>query len=325
MSKHHTLSRTAERIYWLGRYLERAENTARIVNVNANMMFDLPIRLSLGWRPLIEIMSAEEDFEALFDEANEKNVVRFMTSDRRNPGSVLSSLDGARENARTVRELMPRIAFEYINDLYLYAKEGLARSQSRSRTRTTMDGVLARIQQIDGFLSRTMLHGDGWSFMRLGQFLERADMGTRIIDVRSRELFEQHEGIDLELPQWRSILRSLHAMQAYRASVQDPVEEHLVLEFLFKNDTLPRSLAYCLKSMRNSLRSLPRNDKPLAQCNRVLRHLLAADVADFKGEKLHAFIDERQLELGTLHEQIGKTYFYHRPRLRRARKASPGR
>ena len=320
MSKHHTLSRTAERIYWLGRYLERAENTARIINVNANIMVDLPTRLPLGWRPLIEIMSAEDEFEALFEVANEKNVVRFMTSDRRNTGSVLSSLDSARENARTVREMMPRVAFEYINDLYLFAKEGLAGHQSRSRTRATMEGVLARTQQIDGFLSRTMLHGDGWSFMRLGQFLERADMGTRIIDVRSRDLFEHTEVIEgYELLQWRSILRSLHAMQAYRASVQDPVAEDLVLEFLFKNETLPRSIAYCLKSMRNSLRALPRNEKPLAQCNRQLRSLKAADVGEFNGKKLHAFIDERQLDLAALHDQIGKTYFYHRPRMRRTK------
>lgn len=323
MSKHYTLSRTAERIYWLGRYLERAENTARLVNVNANMIFDLPMPKPLAWQPLVEIMGAEDVFVDHFDEANESNVVRFLTADRRNPGSVLNSLDYARENARTVRELMPRVAFEYINDLYLYAKEALARSHSRVRTRTTMEGVLSRAQQIEGFLSRTMLHGDGWRFMRLGQFLERADMGTRIIDVRSRNVL-QHADEGFELLQWRSILRSLHAMQAYRESVQEPVAEDLVLEFLLKEEALPRSLAYCLQALRNSLRGLPRSEKPLALCNRQRRALKATDVGEFTGDKLHEFIDDCQKELAGLHDLIGKTYFYHRPRMRRQKPQAAG-
>jgi uncharacterized alpha-E superfamily protein len=317
--KQHTLSRTAERIYWLGRYLERAENTARLVNVNANLLIDLPGRTPLAWRSLIDIMGNPEHFAKLYATPDERNVVRYLTADARNPGSLLNSLSMARENARTVREIMPNVAFEYTNELYLYAKEAFAGSQSRSRTTDTMQGVMRRVQQIVGFLSGTMMHGDTWSFMRIGESLERADMTTRIIDVRSVDMLEHaNEPAPYSQLQWRSVLRSLHTMQSYRLAIQEPIAQPLVLQFLFKNPELPRSLVYCLSRIRNSLRTLPRNDKPLAAINRVIRWLGNADVATLDGKQLHAFIDDLQREHATLHNVIDANYFHARLRVARA-------
>ena len=121
------LSRVAERVYWLGRYLERAESTARLITVNTNLIMDLPVRLPLGWRPLIDITGSGELFESLYGKGNatERNVCRFLATDTRNPGSIINSIVGVRENARTVRENMPRITFEYINELYLFARSAL--------------------------------------------------------------------------------------------------------------------------------------------------------------------------------------------------------
>ncbi len=317
--KQHTLSRTAERIYWLGRYLERVESTARLINVNANMLIDLPGRTPLAWRSLIEIMGSPAHFAKLYTTPDERSVVRYLTSDMRNAGSLLSSLSSARENARTVREIMPNVAFEYTNELYLYAKEALSGSQSRSRTTETMQGVMRRVQHIIGFLSGTMMHGDTWSFLRIGESLERADMTTRIIDVRSVDLLAHAEDLaPYSQLQWRSVLRSLHTMQSYRLAIQEPITQPLVLQFLFKNPVLPRSLMYCLGRIRNALRTLPRNDKPLAAINRIMRWLDHADVATLDGKQLHAFLDELQREHAALHNVIDATYFHARLRLARS-------
>ncbi len=314
--KQHTLSKTAERIYWLGRYLERAESTARLIRVNGNLLIDLPRRIPLAWTSLIDIMGTREHFDKLYDSPDERNVVRYLVTEQQNPASLLNSLSMARENARTIREIMPRVAFEYINDLYLYAKDQAATSQSRSRTTELMEGVMRRVQHIEGFLSGTMVHGDTWSFMRIGEFLERADMTTRIIDVRSTDMLQLTESLEpYSQLQWRSVLRSLNGMQAYQLAVQEPIQQPLVLQFLFKNAELPRSLAFCTTRIRSSLRSLPRNHKPLAAINRVIRFLDSVDVTTLENAGLHVFIDDCQRHLALLDREIDRTYFHARLRV----------
>lgn len=313
--KHHTLSRTAERIYWLGRYLERAENTARVITSHGNLLIDLPARLPDGWRPLLEMTGSGAGFAELDKPPTERNVVRHLTVAPENPSSVVNSLHFARENARTVRENMPRVSFEYVNELHLFARREMAGGLSRSRRNTVLDGIVTRVQQIDGFLSRSMLHSEAWSFLRLGQFLERADMTTRIIGVAaSTPLGGEGPAAAYEQQQWRSVLRSLHAMQSYRVSVQEPVSRDMALNFLLKNADLPRSLGYCLESIRNSLRRLPRSERPLRVCNRARRALRGADLAGLSDRELLDYIDACQLQLAELHDFMGRTYFY--PRLR---------
>jgi uncharacterized alpha-E superfamily protein len=121
------LSRVAENIYWLARYVERAENTARIVTVNANLLLDLPKGIAPGWRPLIDITGANALFEEHYKDYGERQVVRFLLGDERYPGSILSALGAARENCRTIRDVVPREAWEQINELYLFAREELAK------------------------------------------------------------------------------------------------------------------------------------------------------------------------------------------------------
>jgi len=214
---------------------------------------------------------------------------------------------------------MPRVTFEYINEMYLESKEALSGSLSRSRVTATMDLVLRRVQHLHGFLSATMIHGAAWHFLRIGQFIERADMTTRIIDVRSVDLFAE-PGQDLEpfsQLQWRSVLRSLHAMQAYHVCVQQPLTQPLALEFLFKERDLPRSVSYGLARIRGALRALPRNDKPLKAINRVVRFLDHEDVKKLEGTTLHRFIDDLQLRLYELDQSIDRTYFHAHLRMRR--------
>ena len=310
--KQQTLSRVAERIYWLGRYVERAESTARLIAVHADLLLDLPTRRALDWRILLDITGAGPHFATLHAHATERNVVRYLTSDRRNPSSILSSIANALENMRTVRDTMPRVTFEYVNELHLFAHSGLHGSLSRSRRFEVLEGVTRRVQQLEGFLSSNMTHDDRWQFLRLGNHLERADMTTRIIDVRSGLA----DGDDpFEPIQWRGVLRSLYALQSYQAAMQAPVEGPAVLEFLLQYEEQPRSYASCLNSIKFGLRRLPRNETPMRACEATIRHVHEANVRDLAGERLHAFVDGCQTQLGALHDEIANTYFHYVPRV----------
>jgi uncharacterized alpha-E superfamily protein len=315
-----TLSSTAFRAYWLGRYLERAGSTARLVSVNANLLMDLPVRLPLGWLPLIDILAQADEFHAAYGEAaqmatasldtNEKSVVRYLLSDLRNNGSLLNALGYARENARTLRGTLPRAAYEHINDAYLFAKDILQEPLNRTRRRNGLQHILARLDQINGFLSSTMLHDASWQFFRLGNFIERADMTTRIIDLRTANLLaNQTELAPFADIQWRSVLNSLDAMQSYTVSMQNPVNQEDVLEFLLKNDDLPRSLLRCLNTIRNCLRSLPNNKDSLETINKMRRQLTRARVRNLEDERLHRYVDARQKQLFQLHQKITNQYF----------------
>ena len=311
------LSRVAERMYWLGRYLERADSTGRLIEVNANLLMDLPIRLPLGWQALIRITGAEPLFRELYgtnDDAREADACRFLAADGRNPSSIVNSLAMARENARNVRETMPRITFEYINELSLFARSELPRATSRVRRSEALAGISRRIQQLEGFLSQNMLHDANWELMRLGNYIERADMTTRIVDVRTTDLFAAHHDLEpFEQVQWRSILRSAYAMQSYNAAVREPVSAPRALAFLFEDPRLPRSYLRCLQAVQRSLLALPRHEQALAACQQAMRALAATNVAGLgkagAAPDLHRFIDDCQVQLGNLHFAIMETYF----------------
>ncbi len=306
----HTLSSTAKRSYWLGRYLERADSTARMVAENGNLLLDLPKRLPLAWQPLVNITGSATLFNEISREPNERSVTRFLINDRRNPASLANSLEWARENARTLRGIIPRHAVEYIIELHLYAKEHLSQPLSRSRRAEGLSNVSEFIQRIDGFMSANMLHDAHWNFWRLGNFIERADMTSRIIDVGADNLLQP--AVELE-PfadiQWRSVLRSLNATQSYASIVRAPIQSNAVLEFLIKNPALPRSLTYSLSSMRNSLRALPRSQRVLRTVNQLRRHIDQCDTTNLEGKALREFLDDFQLQLAHVHEHVNKIYF----------------
>lgn len=313
----HTLSSTAKRSYWLGRYLERAESTARLVAENGNLLLDLPKRLPLGWQPLINITGSVALFDDHYNDPGERNVTRFIINDLRNPASIANSLNWARENARTLRGIIPRQAVEYIIELHLYASEHLSEPLSRRRRTEGLSNIPELVQRIEGFMSANMLHDAHWNFWRLGNFIERADMTSRIIDVGADNLLQP--AVELEPfadVQWRSVLRSLNATQSYASVVQEPIHQSAVLDFLLKNPTLPRSLTYALNSLRNSLRPLPRNEQALRALNRLRRFLAQADAAKLEREALRAFLDDFQLQLANVHEQVHKSYFDFKPQRR---------
>ncbi|MEZ5557363.1 MAG: alpha-E domain-containing protein [Pseudomonadales bacterium] len=313
----HTLSSTAERAYWLGRYLERVEATARLVTVHGNLLIDMPRRQPRGWRPLVEITGSAAQFAELYDEINERNVCRFLINDPRHSGTLINSLSWARENARTLRSMIPRYAFEYINEAHLFARDQLSGNLSRSRRVQGLTAITEFVQRIDGFMSANMLHDAHWSFLRIGQFIERADMTTRIIDVGTGTFWEG--AVELEPfadVQWRSVLRSLYALQSYNAAVGEPISQVPVIDFLLNHERLPRSVAYGLSSVRNNLRGLPRHERPLRSVNRIRRSLRQTPVQGLDGAALSRYLDDIQVQLSELHDEVRKTYFDFHPRRR---------
>ncbi|MGD8417714.1 MAG: alpha-E domain-containing protein [Pseudomonadales bacterium] len=312
------LSSTAERAYWLGRYLERADSTARLVTVNSRLHYDMPRRMPLAWNGLVSITGSRDLFEEYFDETNERNVCRYLINEARNTGSLIRSLDFARENVRTLRGIIPRKSVEYINDLHRYAREFLSEPLSRTRRMEGLAEVQSYIQRIDGFLSANMLHDAHWTFLRLGNYIERADMSSRIIEAGCDDIFDDASDLapftDI---QWRSVLMSLDATQGYNQVVQGPISQEAVLEFLVHETQLPRSLAYPLDSLRNGVKDLPRNDRVLRAINRLRRNNASTQLGSLEIKQVQAFLDDFQAQLAGIDGLIRKTYFQYKPRRRK--------
>ncbi|KPK67094.1 MAG: hypothetical protein AMJ84_13935 [Acidithiobacillales bacterium SM23_46] len=305
------LSRVAENLYWLARYLERAENTARLINVNTNLLLDLPKTVRPGWAPLIEIAGSGEIFRGLNTDADERSVIRFLIGDTNNPGSILTSLNQARENCRTVRDFVPREAWEQLNELHLFAKGNLASGIGHRRRYEYLRQLILGVQQITGLLSGTMTHDEGYGFMRMGRNLERADMTIRIIDVRSANLLpgQTTELTPFENIQWMSVLKSLSAYQMYRRAMQVRVRRPDVLRFLIKERLFPRAFYHALVEVESSLMVLPRRKMPLAVLQELQELVRESQPDSLQQQGLHEFIDRLELGLIGLHREISATYF----------------
>lgn len=305
------LSRVASNIYWLGRYLERAENTARIMNVNSNLLLDLPKDIRLGWEPILDILSSKESFNQYHQTTTESNIAHFIIADKKNPSSIINSLYCARENARTIREIIPRESWEQINSLYLLAKDGQDNALNRRHRYSYLNKIIINNQTITGILAGTMTHDEGYEFLRLGRNLERADMTTRIIDVRSASLLPDIEERQspFENIQWMSVLKSLTGYQMYRREVRLRIKRQDVIRFLFLNVKFPRALNHTLHQVEDCLKDLPNGDNAIKAVAFVRNKLESSHPEQLGQEELHSFIDEIQLGLNLIHDKASETYF----------------
>jgi uncharacterized alpha-E superfamily protein len=217
----------------------------------------------------------------------------------------------ARENARTIRDIIPREAWEQINELYLQSKSKAATVLTYRHRYDYLRSVILGTQTITGLLAGTMTHDEGYNFLRMGRNLERADMTTRIIDVRSATLLpEMAEDLTpFENLQWVGVLKSLTAYQMYRREVRLRVSRPDVLKFLLQEDRFPRALYHTLLEVESCLHTMPKHEKPLRLVQKLQRVLLRAKPQELKQEKLHEFIDVLQLGLITINDSISKTYF----------------
>jgi uncharacterized alpha-E superfamily protein len=312
------LSRVAERLYWLARYSERVENSARLINVYSNVLLDFPKGAQLGWGSLIAIAGSEEFFGKSIEKASEKDVLQFLIADPKNPSSIISTLTMARENARITRDIMPSEVWEIINNLYLYARDNLANGVSKSGRTAFLSEIIAGAQQFTGFLIGSMSHNTAYEFIKFGRNLERADMTTRIVDAGAETLLGKlgEEKIDEALNPysnilWMSVLRSLSAYQMYRQHVRDKVQGEEVVNFLLKNSDFPRSVNNCLERLQACLHNLPNSGKAMKVVSGTKRKVEKAKVHILIEGDLHNFIDGLQLEIASIHHAIADTWFSH--------------
>ncbi len=308
------LSRVAESFYWYGRYLERAENTARLMLSYADMILDLPLKSRVDWDQLVEITGSQATFERLGVRATELGILRFLIDHPDNPGSLRCSIAAARENLRSTRDRVPREVSESTNELWAYVKEAGPESIRRSAARARfLRGLIDRCQTLRGYMGGSMSRNQAYYFIRFGRMLERADMTTRIMDVRIDDLLPDEVG---NLPafdavQWMSVLRSLSAYQMYRQEVQGKVKALDVIEFLFLSQSFPRSVHHSLLAARRCAQALPRPDKIIAAVDALMQstaNLQARTLAENSG-KLRQSIDAIQAEIIQIDRLFTQTYF----------------
>lgn len=302
------LSRVANRVYWLARYMERAEDAAKLVSVYTNLMLDMPKGTDIVWYNLIKIMGAEGSFAELYDDRSEVSVMSFLISDERNPCSLVSSMAGARENARTSRDMLPTEAWEVINGLYLITKKEKSQLNTRSRRIQFLSYVVQGGQRLEGMLVSGLSRNSTYSFVQMGRLLERADTTTRILDAGTMMLsggnMKGTEGIV-----WMNLLKTMNAYQMYRQSVRRRVVSHSVVDFLLKDTMFPRAVAYCAESIAYLAGKLP-NNEPVVQKARAVADLaksFSAEKADIR--EIHGFMDKVQIALYEIDGAVSETWF----------------
>jgi uncharacterized alpha-E superfamily protein len=283
------LARTAERMYWFGRYMERVEATARLIAVNTNLVLDLP-KVKHIWGSLIDITGVSEEFSQRFTRADERNVVKFLLED--DSGSIRAAVRRARENARTTREIIPTEAWERVNELHLYLRRNVDKGVKREGRHKFLADIIDLCYELTGLLAGNMSDDDEYNFIKIGRNLERADMTTRIVDVGCLNLSNPDQGdiTEYENILWMNVLRSLTAYQMYRQHVLDRVNGEEVVSFLLTNEQFPRAVSHCLADV---------HDQDILEIYRT--------------GKLHEFVDDVQLELAEIHTQVGQTWFGYAP------------
>jgi uncharacterized alpha-E superfamily protein len=307
------LARAAENLYWMARYLERAENIARLINSTTHVLLDLPPGASFGWANLIEIAGLDNLFHQFYPDADEESIMRFLIEDSRNPSSILSCVQYARENTRTQREILPSEMWERINSLYLYLRDNAEIAcRSRRNRYMVLNNVIEQRHAIVGLVSGTMSHDLPYQFIKLGRNVERADMTTRMLDISSAILFPADNVLNEMLMEriWMGILNSLSAYQTYRRLISMHVRSKAVIRFLLCDMRFPRSVVHCLKEIESCFRLMPRSQQ-LQMAAAELQHRVAQDQSDrLNAAALHEYVDWLQMELGKINDSLAQCYFH---------------
>ena len=269
------LGRSANGSFWLFRNLERAENTARLIEAGFRMALTRDARdASDEWRSVIVTLGLRGLYEAKFgtDYAG-SNVINFILRDKDNPGNVLTMCELARTNARMVRAGITREVWESVNDSWLKMRELLARPVTETRLGDVLDTIRRQSTQVRGAMEGTMLRNEIYNFARIGSFIERADNTARILDVKYYVLLPSisYVGSSLDNVQWENVLRSLAGERAYRWLNAGRMEARGIAEFLILDSRFPRSLAFCYGKLRSNLAHLAREYGCETDAHAILR------------------------------------------------------
>lgn len=310
------LSRVADSIYWTSRYVERAENVARFIDVNLQLVLDAPPGQEQQWQSLVNATGDQEAFRRRHGLATQDKVIQFLTFDPKNPNSIVSCLQAARENARSVREIISSAMWLQLNKLFLTVKSAAAAPIDLDSATEFFGEIIASSHAFTGVTDATMTHGPAWHFSQLGRMLERADKTSRVLDMKYYMLLRSPEevGTPFDHLQWAALLRSVSAFEMFRRQ-HGRVSPRAVIEFLMLDRQFPRSAKFCLQSARDSLylitgtsQSSFRNpaEKLLGQACADLEFVTVDDIIR-KG--LHEYIDQFQANLNRSAQAISERFF----------------
>jgi uncharacterized alpha-E superfamily protein len=319
------LSRVADSLYWMSRYAERAENIARILDVNLQLMLDLP-KLAAEeqkalWEPVLRSTGDYDDFYKFHKETTSENVIDCLTLNPKNSNSIVSCITTARENARHVREQISLEMWEEINRTYLWMKSQTLKKIQKQGPYEFFSAVKNASHLFQGITDGTMTHGEDWDFIQVGKYLERADMTTRILDAND-EIFIKHPAKNSQTSgtlQWSAILRSCSSHDAYRKFYVAQVEPDKVVEFLILNEFFPRSIRFCAQELNYSLRRISgcssEHYTNLAEklAGRLVAELNYSALEDIKTVGMHQYMDDLQVKLNAIGEGIFQTYLFSPP------------
>jgi uncharacterized alpha-E superfamily protein len=310
------LSRVAESVYWMSRYVERAENVARFIDVNFHLILDDPTVSDQQWLPMVNTSGDYEEFARHYDAPNQKNVMRFLASDPENSNSIVSCLRAARENARTVREIISSEMWLYLNRFYLMTNTAAGEDRFLESPQELLGEIKMASHLFSGLTDATMTHGEAWHFCQMGRMLERADKTSRILDVKYYILLRAVEeaGSPFDDIRWAAVLRSASAFEMYRKN-NGRISPRGVVEFLLLNRDFPRAVQYCLLDARDSLHAI--SGTPLGAFRHAPEKLLGqlcsdlsfASVEEIIEYGLHEYVDELQTKMNQVGAGIHDTFF----------------
>jgi uncharacterized alpha-E superfamily protein len=294
------LSRTADSIYWVARYVERAEYLARILEVTQRLTA-LPLAYSGStneWESAVATAGCSSSFYKTYADANEETVADFLAFATVNPSSIRNCFEIARSNARAVRTALTMEMWDAINGAWLELKRFGAGPFTRDELAQFLRWVQESSLRFDGSAYRTMLRNDAYWFSRLGLFIERADNTARILDVKYHLLLpaQQHVGGPLDYYQWAAILRSVQALTSYHWVYRDSLKPWLIADLLILNDQMPRSLASCyahlVEHLDNIARSYGRQGAAQRLARAIRTRLENSRMDEIFRQGLHEFITE---------------------------------
>jgi len=317
------LSRVANCLYWMSRYIERAENTARLVDTNLQLLLDFrnlnEQRLAEHWLPIVQAAGDEEAFFKLHPKATAAAVTEFLVFQPENPNSLVQSICQARENARMVRDQITFELWEELNRLYLFVRSPRARDLWRSSPSEFFQEVKASSLHIIGITYATLLRNEGWYFLQAGKFIERADKTSRILDVRYQTLPEK--GMPTEVSQaealeWSAILRSCSALDSYKSLYGADVTPKSVSEFLILNGDFSRSILFSANFLDQALRRisgvpegrLSNDAERLA--GRLVAELRFSTIEEVFDQGLHNYLDVLQQKLNDIGYALFQAYIF---------------
>jgi uncharacterized alpha-E superfamily protein len=325
------LSRVADSVYWMNRQIERAENVARAVETALDLALEGTISQGRLWNALVCTFGDQADFRLRHGQADQANVISFLAFDAANPNSIASCLSAARENARTVRDMISSAMWEEINKAHLEVQSAAQRYGGWLHPREFLEEVKRASQLITGVADATMSHGEAWHFGRLGRLVERADKTSRVLDVETfflqpaasvlaaavRTAAEPPGG---DAVRWSAVLESASALEMYRKQYGAVSRRH-VAEFLIFDRFFPRAMHFCLIKAEESLLAITGGSKgsytnPAEQRLGRLRATLdygAIDEVLAGADGLHGFLDGFQLRLNRASDAIHETFFAIRP------------